>query len=72
MVIIDDAVSSGRTVKAAWDFLEGIGCVVEGVGVVMMQGREWRGLLGEERARRVVGVLESPLLKAVEGGWDLR
>lgn len=71
-VIIDDAVSSGRTLKATWDLLESIGCVVEGVGVVMRQGGEWRGLLGEERAKKVVGVLESPLLRAVDGGWDLR
>jgi adenine/guanine phosphoribosyltransferase-like PRPP-binding protein len=72
IVIVDDAVSSGRTLKATWDLLEGVGCVVLGVGVVMRQGAEWKGSLGEERAERVVGVLESPLLRAAEGGWELR
>jgi adenine/guanine phosphoribosyltransferase-like PRPP-binding protein len=71
-VIIDDAVSSGRTLKATWDLLERVGCMVQGIGVVMRQGGEWKTLLGEERAGEVVGVLESPLLRAVEGGWDLR
>jgi adenine/guanine phosphoribosyltransferase-like PRPP-binding protein len=71
-VIIDDAVSSGRTLKATWDLLERIGCVIEGCGVVMRQGEEWRMLLGDERAEKVVGVLESPLLRVVDGGWDLR
>jgi len=72
VVIIDDAVSSGRTLKATWDLLEGVGCKVEGVGVVMRQGTEWRALLGEEKAGRVVSVLESPLLRAMEEGWGLR
>ena len=71
-VIVDDAVSSGRTLNATWDLLESVGCCIVGCGVVMRQGIEWRGLLGEERAMKVVGVLESPLLRAVDGGWDLR
>lgn len=73
-MIIDDAVSSGRTLKATWDLLESehVGCRVVGCGVVMRQGAEWKVVLGEERAERVVGVLESPLLRKVEGGWDLR
>lgn len=72
VVIVDDAVSSGRTLKAVWDLLEGMGCTVEGVGVVMRQGAEWKGTLGEGRAAMVVGVLESPLLRAMEEGWELR
>jgi adenine/guanine phosphoribosyltransferase-like PRPP-binding protein len=70
--IIDDAVSSGKTLNAAWDLLERIGCVIEGCGVAMMQGEEWRELLKEDRARNVVGVMKSPMLKAVENGWDMR
>lgn len=72
VVIVDDAVSSGRTLRAVWDLLEGVGCVVEGAGVVMVQGSEWKVLLGEERMGRVVSVLESPLLRAVDGGWVVR
>jgi adenine/guanine phosphoribosyltransferase-like PRPP-binding protein len=64
-IMIDDAVS--------WDFLESeeVGCQVLGVGVVMKQGEKWRTLL-EERQDKVRWVFESPLLRAVEGGWDVR
>ena len=69
MVIIDDAVSSGTTLRAAWDLVERVGCEVMGCGVAMRQGEKWRGILGEERGRKVVGVFDSPLVRRVEGGW---
>lgn len=72
VVIIDDAVSSGTTLKATWDMLERIGCDVQCCGVVMKQGAKWKSVLGPERTSKLVYVLESPLLKAVEGGWDIR
>ena len=70
-IIIDDAVSSGKTLQASWDFLESkeVGCQVLAAGVVMKQGERWKALLGE---RRVEWVYQCPLLKAVEGGWDVR
>lgn len=71
-VIIDDAVSSGKTLKSAWDLLERLGCNIQGCGVVMKQGSEWMGLLGPDRSSKLVHVLESPLLRAVDDGWDLR
>lgn len=72
IVIVDDAVSSGLTLKASWDFLEGenIGAEVLGAGVVMIQGERWKEVIGE--ARKVGGVFDSPLLKAVESGWVVR
>ncbi len=72
-IIIDDAVSSGKTLHATWEFLESdkVGCQVLGVGVAMKQGERWRALLGE-RQEKVRWVFESPLLRAVEGGWDVR
>jgi len=72
-IIIDDAVSSGKTLQASWDFLESeeIGCQIVGAGVVMKQGERWKALLGE-RHTRVKWVYQCPLLKAVEGGWDVR
>jgi adenine/guanine phosphoribosyltransferase-like PRPP-binding protein len=72
IVIIDDAVSSGSTLQATWDMLERIGCDIQACGVVMKQGDKWRAVLKEERASKLVYVLESPLLRAVEDGWDLR
>jgi adenine/guanine phosphoribosyltransferase-like PRPP-binding protein len=72
VVIIDDAVSSGRTLQATWDMLERIGCDIQACGVVMKQGSKWMGVLGEDRVSKLVYVLESPLLRAVDGGWDIR
>ncbi|PQE09991.1 hypothetical protein CJF31_00003910 [Rutstroemia sp. NJR-2017a BVV2] len=71
-VIIDDAVSSGTTLRATWDMLERIGCEVVGCGVVMKQGAKWEEKVGKERVERVKYVIESPLLEKVEGGWAFR
>jgi adenine/guanine phosphoribosyltransferase-like PRPP-binding protein len=71
-VIIDDAVSSGMTLKRTWDMLQGIGVQIVACGVVMKQGEKWRDILGEERVKKMRWVLESPLLRMVEGGWDVR
>jgi adenine/guanine phosphoribosyltransferase-like PRPP-binding protein len=72
VAIIDDAVSSGMTLKASWDMLARIGCDIQVCGVVMKQGDKWRDVLGKERADKLVFVLASPLLVAVEDGWDVR
>ncbi len=74
VVIIDDAVSSGKTLKATWDFLESdaVGCEILACGVAMKQGDIWKGFLGKERADKTLWVFESPLLKRVDGGWDIR
>jgi adenine/guanine phosphoribosyltransferase-like PRPP-binding protein len=71
VAIIDDAVSSGNTLSAVWDLLEEF-CAICVCGVAMKQGRRWETVLGTERASKVVGVFDSPLLKAVDGGWVVR
>lgn len=72
IVIIDDAVSSGSTLKATWDMLERIGCDIQVCGVVMKQGEKWKGVLGTERTSKLVYVLESPLLRLSDDGWIIR
>jgi hypothetical protein len=52
--------------------LDRIGCDIRGCGVVMKQGAKWMDVLGAERASKLVYVLESPLLRAVEEGWNVR
>jgi adenine/guanine phosphoribosyltransferase-like PRPP-binding protein len=69
LVLVDDAISSGSTLDAAWGLIESLGGEVAGCGVAMIQGRRWVEKLGAQRAGRVVGVFESPLLKAVPDGW---
>jgi adenine/guanine phosphoribosyltransferase-like PRPP-binding protein len=72
VALIDDAVSSGTTMLAAWQLLEALGVNVVVCGVAMKQGAKWGDVLGEERAGRLVGVFDSPLLEAVPDGWTYR
>ncbi|MBS0428320.1 MAG: phosphoribosyltransferase [Proteobacteria bacterium] len=72
VVLVDDAVSSGSTLGAPWSLIESLGAQVLACGVAMRQGRRWVQTLGPERAARLVGVFDSPLLQAVDGGWGLR
>lgn len=72
LALVDDTLSTGTTMRAAWDLIEQLGGQVVACGVAMLQGRRWADQLGPERAARVVGVFDSPLLKAVDGGWALR
>ncbi|MCA0242991.1 MAG: phosphoribosyltransferase [Proteobacteria bacterium] len=69
VLLVDDAVSSGRTARAPWDLLQSLGAEVLALGVAMRQGQRWRAELGPERAARVEGVFDSPLLRATPAGW---
>jgi adenine/guanine phosphoribosyltransferase-like PRPP-binding protein len=72
VILVDDAVSTGTTLLAAWDLLESLGIEVLACGVAMRQGRRWADRLGTQRTGQLVGVFDSPLLQAVPDGWVLR
>ena len=72
LVLVDDTISTGTTLLAAWNLIEALGGDVVACGVAMRQGRHWADKLGAERAAKVVGVFDSPLLRAVHDGWALR
>jgi adenine/guanine phosphoribosyltransferase-like PRPP-binding protein len=72
VVLIDDAISTGRTAVPPWDLLESVGAQVLALGVAMCQGRRWTERLGPDRAARVRGVFDSPLLRATPTGWVSR
>ena len=69
VLLVDDAVSSGSTLNAAWNLLQRLGVPVAGAVVAMRQGDAWRQRLGAERAGQVQGVFESPLLVLRDDGW---
>jgi adenine/guanine phosphoribosyltransferase-like PRPP-binding protein len=69
VLLVDDAVSTGRTARGPWDLLESLGARVLALGVAMRQGRRWVNELGPDRAERVIGVFDSPLLQATAEGW---
>ena len=72
VALVDDAVSSGTTMLAAWQLLEALGVHVVSCGVAMKQGSKWKEVLGRERTDRLVGVFDSPLLEATPDGWTYR
>ena len=72
VALVDDAVSSGATLDAPWRLIESLGAEVLACGVVMRQGQRWIGTLGPDRASKVVGVFDTPLLRAVPDGWVQR
>jgi adenine/guanine phosphoribosyltransferase-like PRPP-binding protein len=72
LALVDDTLSSGTTMQAAWDLIESLGGNIVACGVAMLQGRRWAQRLGPARTAQVVGVFESPLLQAVAQGWALR
>ena len=72
VALVDDTLSTGTTMAATWDLMERLGVRVVGCGVAMLQGERWRQKLGPQRTQQAVGVLRSPLLRAVPEGWALR
>ena len=69
VILVDDAVSSGTTLQAAWSLVESLGSDVVACAVVMRQGTRWMQKIGPERTARLYGVFDSPLLQAVPEGW---
>jgi len=69
VVLVDDTVSTGSTLSAPWGLMESLGAEVLACGVVMRQSQRWEARLGPERAARLIGVFDSPLLRAVDDGW---
>lgn len=69
VLLVDDAVSSGRTMAPVWDLLTRLGIKVAGAAVAMRQGSAGAEILGPDRAGRVAGVFESPLLVLRHDGW---
>lgn len=70
--LIDDVLSSGTSILAGLDLLQGAGFAPVSVGAAMLQTRRWQSLLDEKHpgvSARVSGVIETPLLQRVDGGW---
>lgn len=69
VLVVDDVVSTARTLVAVWDFLEALGAEVVGACVAMRQTRRWVAALGETRAQQVAGVFDTPALELRADGW---
>ncbi len=69
VLVVDDVVSTARTLVAVWDFLESLQAQVVGACVAMRQTRRWANALGQHRAERVLGVFDTPGLELRSDGW---
>lgn len=72
VAIVDDAVSSGQTTRAALRLLSRVGADTVAIIVAMMQGRQWHAALAQADLAwpaLVRGVFESPRLRWTDAGW---
>jgi adenine/guanine phosphoribosyltransferase-like PRPP-binding protein len=73
VLLVDDVISSGRSIAAALDLLARCGIRPVAIGAAMLQTDAWRGHLGAldpQWPNRVTGVLSTPRLKRLpSGGW---
>ena len=71
VVVVDDVVSTGRSMSAVLRLLSKIGCAPVAIFVAMIQSDRWRGALAQIDAawpEKVHGVIRTPLLTRDESG----
>ncbi len=71
--LIDDVISSGRSIRAGLDLLRTAGISPVAIGAAMLQTRRWMALLNQTlpaSAQVVKGVIETPLLRVTGSGWQ--
>jgi adenine/guanine phosphoribosyltransferase-like PRPP-binding protein len=73
VLLVDDVISSGRSIAAALELLASCGIRPVAIGTAMLQTDAWRdkiAAIGLEWPDRVIGVLRTPRLKRTPaGGW---
>jgi adenine/guanine phosphoribosyltransferase-like PRPP-binding protein len=70
VLLVDDVVSTGASMRAGLDLLAGVGVVPVAVAAAMLQGDRWRARL--PAGVTVASVFATPLLGRVAGGWGAR
>jgi adenine/guanine phosphoribosyltransferase-like PRPP-binding protein len=71
ILLVDDVISSGRSIAAALELLASCGIRPVAIGAAMLQTDAWRDKLaavGQDWPGRVVGVLRTPRLRRMAGG----
>ncbi|MBD2746886.1 phosphoribosyltransferase [Microvirga sp. BT688] len=73
VLLVDDVISSGRSIAAALELLASCGVRPVAIGAAMLQTDAWREKLAAidpQWLERVVGVLRTPrLMRTAAGGW---
>lgn len=69
VVVVDDVVASGSSLKGSLALVRAAGATVVGVGVVLTEGNEWREALGADVAL-VHDLAHIPQFAPVAGRWE--
>lgn len=70
VVLIDDVISTGRSIVAGLDLLAIAGVEPVAIGAAMLQSERWREAAAlREREERLVAVIRSPRLRRQDDGW---
>jgi adenine/guanine phosphoribosyltransferase-like PRPP-binding protein len=67
VIVVDDVVASGGSMKGALELVRRAGAQVVGVGVVLTEGRKWEGVLGEEDCTLIKTLGHIPQFEKGEG-----
>ncbi|QRM55869.1 phosphoribosyltransferase family protein [Sinorhizobium sp. BG8] len=69
VVVVDDVVASGSSLKGSVELVRSAGGNVVGIGVILTEARDWQETLGEDSAL-VHGLAHIPQFTPGEGGWQ--
>ena len=70
VVVVDDVVASGGSLKGALELVRKAGGNVVGAGVILTEGWEWKEILGEDDANLVVALGHIPQFeRGDDGEW---
>lgn len=68
VVVVDDVVASGSSLKGSIELVRAAGGEVAGVGVILTEAREWQATLGEDAAL-IHSLGHIPQFGRTVGGW---
>jgi adenine phosphoribosyltransferase len=69
VALVDDVIATGGSMAASLRLLRTAGAQVVAIGVLLVEGAEWRGQLGPDAALvRPLGAI--PGFRRVRGGWE--
>lgn len=68
VVLVDDVVATGGSMAACLRLLRRAGATVVGIGVLLVEGEAWKGVLGDD-APLVRSLGEIPAFTRTAGGW---
>ena len=69
VVVVDDVVASGSSLKGCVDLVRKAGGEVVGIGVILTEAKDWVATLGDD-ARLVHGLAHIPQFSQRDGRWE--